>query len=63
MHEFRFSLNETVGMVTSDEVGKVIGRAEYLDGEDQYFVRYKAADGRQVENWWSDSALTRFTNS
>lgn len=44
------------------EEGTVIGRSEYLKAgvptEDRYFVRYRAGDGRQVEDWLTPDALT-----
>lgn len=46
-----------VSLDMSGERGIVIARAEYLHGENQYLVRYLAADGRQVESWWNESAL------
>lgn len=56
--KFRFELGASVQLACSLEEGQVIGRAEYLNsGEPQYQVRYRAADGRQVEAWWGDSAL------
>ncbi len=30
---------------------------ESTKGEPMYLVLYKAADGRQVQNWWSESDL------
>ena len=53
----KFELGCAVVIVASGEKGEVIGRAEYLKGEDSYLVRYKAADGRAVEAWWGESAL------
>lgn len=58
MHEWKFDLGAEVKIRCSGEQGMVIGRAEYVDSADQYLVRYKAADGRAVTNWWSDGALT-----
>lgn len=55
--EYKFTLGQTVKMLTSDESGTVIGRAEYAASENSYFVRYRAGDGRQVETWWSESSL------
>ncbi len=55
--EFKFAMGDTVGLTTSKESGTVIGSAHYATMEDQYFVRYKAGDGRQVEAWWGESAL------
>jgi hypothetical protein len=56
--EFRFTLEEQVEIVASGESGEVIARAEYAAGENSYQVRYRAADGRAVEAWWGESALT-----
>jgi hypothetical protein len=52
-----FELKARVQMVETEEVGTVIGRAEYTHSERAYLVRYKAGDGRQVESWWGESAL------
>lgn len=57
MNSFEFNLDQQVAMRFSNEVGVVIGRAEYVTSENQYLVRYKAADGRQVEAWWGASAI------
>ncbi len=54
---FAFDLEQGVTISASGESGEVIGRAEYANGEDQYYVRYKANDGRAVEIWWGASAL------
>jgi hypothetical protein len=54
---FEFELNQEVSLRCSGEQGSVIGRAEYTECEPSYFVRYKAADGRAVQAWWSGSAL------
>lgn len=55
---FKFNLGQSVVIECSGETGQVVGRAEYLSGEQSYQVRYKAADGRAVETWWNESALT-----
>lgn len=54
---FKFELSSEVKIEVSGEAGTVIGRAEYSAGENQYQVRYKCADGRGIESWWSESAL------
>lgn len=54
---FQFNLGDDV-RVSANETGQVIGRAEYLHAEPSYYVRYTAADGRRVEAWWGDSALS-----
>lgn len=57
MSNFFFKLGETVEIAASGERGCVIGRAEYETAENSYLIRYKCADGRAVEAWWSYSAL------
>lgn len=58
MSNFRFNLNQQVTIAASGETGQVIGRAQYATGQDQYHIRYRAADGRAVESWWGEDALT-----
>jgi hypothetical protein len=57
MPDFKFELNAKVKLKHSDEEGVVIGRAEHTTCEDQYRVAYKAADGRQVTDWWEVSLI------
>lgn len=57
MNSMRFELNQVVTLIESEEQGIVVGRAEYTNSEPHYFVRYRAGDGRQVEQWWGESAL------
>ena len=57
MNSWEYNLGQAVILKFSREVGGVIGRAEYMNMEDQYLIRYKAADGRQVEAWWGASAI------
>lgn len=54
---FKFSLKQVVRIEESGETGTVIGRSEYDHADNSYLVRYKAADGRCVENWWTETAL------
>lgn len=53
----KYQLNQIVKLVSSEETGTIVGRAEYVSNENSYLVRYKAGDGRQVETWWSESAI------
>lgn len=53
----KFELGRTVRLIYTDEEGRIIGRAEYEESESSYLVRYRAADGRQTEAWWNESAL------
>lgn len=54
---FRYELGREVKLQMSDERGIVVARAEYLNSEDSYLVRYRAGDGRQVQDWWEESAI------
>ena len=55
--KFEFDMNTPVQVIISGETGLVIGRVEYMTCENRYLVRYRAADGRAVEDWWDESAL------
>jgi hypothetical protein len=57
MKQWKLELGQTVTLAMSGEQGVVIGRAEYEIDEDRYLVRYKAGDGRLVEDWWPESAI------
>lgn len=56
---FEFELADIVKLVTSNELGEVIGRAEFIERTPQYQVRYCRNDGVQTEAWWSQSALIK----
>ena len=56
-HEFAFELGQRVAVEMSGEQGGVIARAEYLNSADTYLIRYRSADGRAVEQWWTADAL------
>jgi hypothetical protein len=57
MSPFKFNIGDKVTLLCSNESGIVIGRAEYSNTECSYLIRYRAADARAVEQWWSESAL------
>lgn len=57
MNSFALELKQIAKISESGETGTIIGRAEYVAGENYYELRYKAADGRAVESWWPESAL------
>lgn len=59
MGDIQFNLHDRVVITESGEAGQVIGRAQYANAEPGYLIRYKAADGRAVESWWTQGALTR----
>ncbi|WP_186077535.1 hypothetical protein [Burkholderia gladioli] len=54
---FKFNLGDSVAITASGERGTVIGRSDYAEADDSYLVRYKAADGRATQDWWSEGAL------
>ncbi|MFM0243824.1 hypothetical protein [Paraburkholderia sediminicola] len=55
---FKFNLGDAAKIVASDEAGEVVARAEYASNENSYLLRYKSADGRAVESWWGESAVS-----
>jgi hypothetical protein len=57
MVELKYFLRQRVRITESLEVGTVHARSESTTGEPQYLVRYKSADGRAVEQWWSENAI------
>ena len=54
---FKFGLSQVVEMCVSDEWGEVKARSQHADGENQYLIHYKAADGRATTNWFGESML------
>ncbi|MBM2769888.1 hypothetical protein [Burkholderia anthina] len=57
MAHFKYAIGSHVTITASSESGEVVGRAEYAASENSYLVRYRSADGRAMECWWSESAL------
>ena len=55
---FKYELSSELKITVSGEVGTVKSRVDYVGGqESQYWLLYKAADGRAVTNWWPESDL------
>jgi hypothetical protein len=55
---FKFELKQIVKIAESGETGTILGRAEYSTTPlNSYYIRYKAADGRAREEWWTEDAL------
>jgi len=50
-------LGKTATIMCSNERGIIIGYAVFEDQNPQMLIRYKAADGRAVEQWWYASAV------
>ncbi len=55
--QFKFNLAQKVAIAASGETGEVIARAEYVHSINSYYIRYRCADGRAAEAWWSEDAL------
>lgn len=55
---FKFNLGQQVVIDESGESGVITARAEYQASQNSYFLRYKAADGRAVQAWWDEDALS-----
>ena len=59
MKAFEFELGQFVFIVRGKTgVGKVTGRAEYLDSNPQYCVAYTSADGNAACMWFYGSELS-----
>jgi hypothetical protein len=58
MNSWKFELGQDVRIAGGAERGEVIGRAQYTYAENGYLIRYIAGDGRAVESWWTESALS-----
>ncbi|MCF0252663.1 MAG: hypothetical protein HUK27_21145 [Shigella flexneri] len=54
---FKFELSQLVEVRISDEWGEVKARSQHADGENQYWIHYKAADGRATTQWFGESML------
>lgn len=59
---FKFALGQQLQISASGEAGDVIARSESIHNENQYLLRYRAADGRAVQDWWGESALSVLAN-
>lgn len=57
----KFELGEKATIDLSDETGQVRGITTYFEGEypPNYLLRYKAADGRIAEGWYTASFLRK----
>lgn len=55
---FAFELGQNVSLIGNfDEQGQVIARAQYTNGCNQYWVRYRNGNNVTVETWWAEDAL------
>lgn len=58
MKAMQFKLNDRVVIANGAEIGVVVGRSEHINAANNYLVRYVAGDGRAVEQWWAEDALS-----
>lgn len=56
-NKFKFELGASAAIAVTGEAGTVIGRAQYIENENNYFLLYRAADGRATKQWWKESEL------
>lgn len=54
---FKFEMDSKVKIEMSGETGVIRGRAEYVIGENTYYIRYLANDGRAVSGWKDESEI------
>ena len=59
MSKFEFELGDKAKMAMTAESGVIIGRAEYDTLPPSYLMRFVAADGRQVEDWFKSEAIAK----
>ncbi len=55
--DFKFCLGQMVDLRISDEWGEVLARSQHLNGENQYFIHYQAANKCATERWYGESQL------
>ena len=55
--KFKFAIGAEVVIAVSGERGTVEGRAQYRNGEDNYYITYMDAQGRAQREWWPESTL------
>ncbi|CNI11651.1 hypothetical protein [Yersinia pekkanenii] len=55
--KFKFELKQLANIAISNEWGEVKSRAESSVTENQYYIHYKAADGRALSDWFYESDL------
>ena len=54
---WQFQLNDPVEIVVSGEQGTVQGRAEFVNHDPEYLIRYADGTGSAREVWWAVGAL------
>ena len=54
---FKYQLNDTVGIEGMLNPGTIMGRAEYLNANNQYFVKYINGSGNLVREWLDEEDI------
>ena len=54
---FLYNLGTPVKLTQSGESGTIIGRAEFTNSDEQYFVRYVDGNGCLIQKWWPHDAI------
>lgn len=54
---WKFEIGQRVALGQSVEEGIVVGRAEYSNSCDNFYVRYVTGAGCQTETWFAADAL------
>lgn len=57
---FNFELGQNVSLAVSNEVGTIIGRADYVNSSYQYYVHYADGNGCAKSEWFYESQLIKF---
>ena len=57
MSTFKFSLKDEA-MLPNGIVGEVVGRVEYTNSDNQYFLKYIDATGNSLRQWITEDDLT-----
>lgn len=61
---FDYELEDKVVFNDAIEVtGTVIGRAEYVNGDPKYLIRYMDGTGSPTEAWWDQDAISEDENA
>lgn len=55
--KFKYALGAQLVISVSGEKGEVVARLDSAHSDDEYRLWYKAADGRAVHEWMTESAL------
>lgn len=54
---FKYELGGKVSLIETEECGVIVGRAEYTDSDNSYYIRYKDSTGKQILKWWNETHI------